>query len=515
MVASAHPLATGVGIGILQRGGNAVDAAIAVNASLGVLEPMSCGIGGDLFAILWEAKSRRIFGLNASGRAPQSVRADRIAGAPDGTIPLHSPHSWTVPGAVDGWYELHRRFGRLPMQDLLAPAIHAAEEGEPVPRVIAGMWSPSFEVTAGFAATFLPGGRAPREGEIFRNRALAASYRAIAEGGRAAFYEGSIAGAIDALSREAGGFLSKADLAAHKSEWVEPLSTAYRGVTVCELPPNGQGITALQMLNLLECFDLRGMGRDSPDFWHAMVEAKKLAFADRARFIADADVPVEALLSKDHARRRAARIDMSRAAREVKASPGAGDTTLLAAADQEGTLIALIQSVYTGFGSGYAVAGFALQNRGAQFDLTPGRPNSLAPRKRPFHTIIPALVTRGAEPWMAFGVMGADMQPQGHAQVLVNLLDFGMDLQEAGDAPRFRHTGSSEPTGTAMKDGGVLALEAGVPLAVQRELVRRGHCVVEAPPSWFGGYQAVARDSLTGVLSGASESRKDGCALGY
>ncbi len=508
MVASAHPLASRIGVDILARGGTAVDAAIAVNAALGFLEPMSCGPGGDLFAILWDAKSRRIHALNASGRSPRAARADRIPGP---FIPLRSPHSWTVPGAVDGWFELHGRFGRLPMKELLAPAIAAAEQGEPVPRVIAGMWETS--ETPGFAACFLPGGSAPREGEIFRNPALARTYRAIADGGRAAFYEGPVAEAIDAFSRAQGGSLSKADLALHRSEWVEPLSTTYRGVAAWELPPNGQGLTALQMLDLLECFDLGGMGRDSPDFWHVMIEAKKLAFADRARFIADGPVPVRELLSKEYARRRAARIDLSRAAREVPPGLGGSDTTILAAADSEGTMIALIQSIYIGFGSGYTVEGFALQSRGAQFDLAPGRPNSFAPGKRPFHTIIPALATRGGEPWIAFGVMGADMQPQGHAQVLVNLVDFGMDLQEAGDAPRFRHVGSSEPTGTIMQDGGMVALEAGVAEEVRRELIRRGHRVEEAPPSFFGGYQAVARNS--GVLAGASESRKDGCAAGY
>ena len=513
MVASAHPLATRIGVDILRKGGNAVDAAIAVNAALGFLEPMSCGPGGDLFAILWDPGSRRIVGLNASGRAPQSVRADKIAAQPDGTIPLRSPQAWTVPGAVDGWFELHGRFGRLPMKELLAPAIAAAEEGEPVPRVIAGMWGASFDVTADFAATFLPEGRAPRQGEIFRNPSLAKTYRALVEGGRAAFYEGEIAGAVAALSRSAGGFLERADLAAHRSDWVEPISTTYRDAAVWELPPPGQGLTTLQMLNLLESFDLKAMGRDSPDFWHVMVEAKKLAFEDRARYIGDAAVPVEALLSKEYASRRAGRIDLSRAARKVSPGLSPGETTVLCAGDESGMLIALIQSIYLGFGSGHAVAGFALQNRGAQFDLRPGRPNSIAPGKRPFHTIIPALVTRGGEPWIAFGVMGAEMQPQGQAQVLVNVFDFGMDLQQAGDAPRFRHDGSSEPTGTAMTDGGAVALEPEVPLAIRRELQRRGHRLEDAPPVAFGGYQAVARQA--DVFAGATERRKDGCALGY
>lgn len=526
MVASAHPLATQIGVDVLRRGGTAVDAAIAVNAALGFLEPVACGVGGDLFAIVWDPKAKKVVGLNGSGRAPLSARADRITPQPNGTIPLFSPWSWTVPGAVDGWFTLHGRFGRLPMKELLAPAIRAAEEGEPVPQVIAEAWGRSerlFKDKPGFAGTFLPGGRAPREGEIFRNPGLARTYRALAEGGRDAFYAGPVAEALDAFSREVGGFLRKEDLAAHRSDWVEPISTSYRGATLWELPPNGQGITALQMLNLLESHDLGSLGPSSPDFWHVLIEAKKLAFEDRARFIADpamAKVPVSGLLDAAYARERAKRIDMAHAALELP--PGdprfaEGDTTILAAADGEGMMVALIQSNYTGFGSGYALPGwgFGLQDRGAQFDLAPGRPNSLAPGKRPFHTIIPALVTRGGKPWIAFGLMGGDMQPQGHAQILVNLLDLGMNLQEAGDAPRFYHTDSSEPTGTRMKDGGRLALEPGVPKAVREELVRRGHRLQELPAGAFGGYQAVARDPATGVLSGASESRKDGCALGY
>lgn len=526
MVASAHPLATQIGVDILKRGGTAVDAAIAVNAALGFLEPVSCGVGGDLFAILWDPKSGAIHALNGSGRAPRAVRAERITPEADGTIPLFSPWSWTVPGAVDGWFALHARFGRLPMKEILAPAIRAAEEGEPVPQVIAEAWGRSerfFRDKPGFAATFLPGGHAPKEGEIFRNPGLARTYRAIAEGGRDAFYRGPVAEALDAFSRKVGGFLRKEDLAAHRSDWVNPISTTYRGMALWELPPNGQGITALEMLNILEGYDLRSLGPASPDFWHLLVEAKKVAFEDRARFIADpamARVPVRGLLSKAYARQRARRIDLSRAATEQPPGDprfGDGDTTILATADGEGMMVALIQSNYTGFGSGYALEGwgFGLQDRGAQFDLAPGRPNSIAPGKRPFHTIIPALVTHDGKPWIAFGLMGGDMQPQGHVQILVNLIDLGMNLQEAGDAPRFYHTDSSEPTGTRMKDGGWLALEPGVPRAVREELARRGHRLHEVPAAAFGGYQAVARDPATGVLSGASESRKDGCAMGY
>ena len=525
MVAAAHPLAAQIGVDILKRGGSAVDAAIAVNAALGFLEPISCGIGGDLFALVWDAKTSRLYGINGSGRAPRALTADKVKPLPDGTIPPYTPYAWTVPGAVDAWFEMHGRFGRLPMAEVLAPAARAAREGEAVPQVIAGAWARGgklFKDKPGFAATFLPGGRAPREGEVFKNPALARAYELLGREGKDAFYRGAIARDIVAFSRANGGFFGEEDLSAHRSEWVEPLTTEYRGTGVVELPPNGQGITALQQLNILETFDLRSMGRDSAAFWHTLVEAKKIAYEDRARFIADpafASAPVEALLSKAYARERAALVDPAHAAARVDAGRPAmagGDTTYLAVADGDGNMVSLIQSNYTGFGSGYVVDawGFGLQDRGALFDLTPGLPNSLQPGKRPFHTIIPAFLTRGGKPWVAFGVMGGDMQPQGHAQVVVNLVDFGMNLQEAGDAPRFYHTGSSEPTGTAMTTGGVLNLEGGVPAEVRRDLARLGHHVSDAVGQ-YGGYQAVARDPVTGVLAGASESRKDGCAIGY
>ena len=526
VAATAHPLASEIAIGVLRSGGNAIDAAIAANAALGVLEPVSCGIGGDLFALVWIDADARLYGLNASGRAPARSTIERVPAESDGTIPLFSPHAWTVPGAADGWFELHRRFGHLPMAEILAPAIRAAEEGEPVPQVIAQAWERGerrFGGKPGFNETFLPGGRAPREGEVFKNPALARAYRALAESGREAFYGGPIARSIVALSEKQGGAFTLEDFASHRSEWVEPLSTDYRGVAVYELPPNTQGLAALQILNILERFDLKKMGRDSVDFWHTLIEAKKLVFEDRARFYADpllADVPIEGLLSKSYAAKRAALISPKHAAREIPAGDprlALGDTTYLAVADEHGNMVSLIQSNYTGFGSGYVVAdwGFGLQNRGALFNLDPAHPNALAPGKRPFHTIIPAFAMRDGKPWLAFGVMGGDMQPQGHVQVLVNLIDFGMNLQEAGDAPRFYHTDSSEPTGTKMTAGGKLSLEHGVPERVRRALARRGHRLVDPQFGAFGGYQAVARDPVTGVLSAASESRKDGCALGY
>jgi len=525
MVAAAHPLAVSIGVGVLERGGSAVDAAIAVNAALGFLEPTANGIGGDLFAMVWDAESGRLYGLNASGRAPAALTADKVPAAEDGTIPLYSPFAWTVPGTVDGWTTLHARFGVLPFGDLLAPAIRAAREGAPVPQVIAAGWASSaavFRDKPGFASTFLPGGRAPAAGEVFRNPDLAKSLELIAAGGADAFYRGAIAEAIVAFSKANGGFISLEDLADHRSEWVEPVSTSYRGVELWELPPNGQGIAALQMLNILESFDLAAMGRDSVDFWHVMVEAKKLAFEDRARYYADpafADVPVAGLISKDYGRERAKLIDMKRAALRVEAGHpplSHGDTTLLVTADAKGNMVSLIQSNYTGFGSGYVVEGwgFGIHNRGALFNLDPESPNGLKPGKRPFHTIIPAFATKDGKPWLAFGVMGGDMQPQGHVQILVNLVDFGMNLQEAGDAARYYHTGSSEPTGTLMTTGGVLSLESGVDAQIRRGLAKRGHRITETVGR-FGGYQAVARDLETGVYAGASESRKDGCALGY
>jgi gamma-glutamyltranspeptidase/glutathione hydrolase len=526
MVAAAHPLAAQIGVDILQSGGSAVDAAIAVNAALAFLEPVACGLGGDLFAIVWDPATSRIVGLNGSGRAPLALKPELVPPTPQGTIPEYSPYAWTVPGCVDAWFELHQRFGRLPMATLLAPAIAYARAGAPVPQVIAGAWSRGARLFAdkpGFADVFLPAGKPPAEGDVFANPALAATLQSIAVGGRDAFYRGEIARRLVAYSERVGGFFTLQDLATHRSEWVEPIATTYRGHTLWELPPNTQGLAALQMLNILENFHLRSLGRDSADFWHLLIEAKKLAYADRAAFYADpafAATPIARLNDKAYAAARAATIDMKRAARSVEPGLGQlakGDTTFLATADSRGMLVALIQSNYTGFGSGYVIPelGFGLQNRGALFALSPGHPNVLAPGKRPFHTIIPALFGEAGVPKVAFGVMGGDMQPQGHVQIVINLVDFGMNLQEAGDAPRLYHTGSAEPTGTAMTDGGIVYLEEGIPPEVRRELVRRGHVLRQTTGTAFGGYQAVSRNPTTGVLAGASESRKDGCAIGY
>lgn len=526
MVAAAHPLAVGIGLDVLKAGGSAVDAAIATNAALGFLEPTSCGLGGDLFAMVWDPATAKLYGLNASGRAPRALSIDKVPPTDEGTIPVYSVYSWTVPGCADGWFELHKRFGRLPMDQVLAPAAALAREGAPVPQVIAGAWARGaerFRDMPGFAEVFMPGGKVPTEGEIFSNPALAKTLELLAAGGRDAFYRGEIASELVAYSKKVGGFFTAEDLADHASEWVEPISTTYRGLTVWELPPNPQGLAALQMLNILENFDLAAMGRDSTDFWHVLVEAKKLAYADRARYYADpqfSEVPVAELLDKGYAERRAKLIDMEHAARTVDPGNPAlahGDTTFLVAADSSGMLVSLIQSNYTGFGSGYVVPslGFGIQDRGALFSLDEGHPNALEPGKRPFHTIIPAFMGWGGVPDTAFGLMGGDMQPQGHVQIVVNLVDFKMNLQEAGDAPRFHHTGSSEPTGTVMTDGGTLHLETGLPPEVYRDLAQRGHRILVVNPAVFGGYQIIHRDPATGVLAGATESRKDGMAAGY
>jgi gamma-glutamyltranspeptidase/glutathione hydrolase len=455
MVCASQPLAAQVGIDILKQGGSAVDAAIAVNAALGLMEPVGCGIGGDLFAIVWDAKTGQVHGLNASGRSPYQLDIDEVRRQTDGAIPLTGVLPQTVPGCVDGWFELHRKFGRLPMTRILAPAIAYAEEGFPVTPVIAYYWEKGCRRLAGqpnFDATYMPGGRAPRAGEVFANPDLAGTYRAIAAGGRDVFYRGKLAETIDAFSKRTGGYLRKKDFEDHRSEWVEPISTVYRSHRVWELPPNTQGLAALQMLNILEQFDLRAMGEQSADTLHLMIEAKKLAFEDRARHYADpgfSDIPLEALLSPGYAERQAKLIDPARAARTIPDMDRileSGDTTYITVADRDRNFVSLIQSNYAGFGSGPVPdgLGFCLQDRGALFSLDPAHPNALLPHKRPFHTIIPALVTREGRPVFSFGVMGGAMQPQGHVQVLCNILDFGMNIQEAGDAPRWRQRGPGE-----------------------------------------------------------------------
>jgi gamma-glutamyltranspeptidase/glutathione hydrolase len=525
IVATSHPFASQVGLDVLKAGGTAADAAIAANAMLGLVEPMSCGVGGDLFVLYWDAKSQRLYGLNASGRCPKRMTLDVCADFNLKEIPLDGPLCWTVPGCVDGWERLRERFGVKPFAELLEPSIRAAEEGAPVTEVIAGYWKESEEALKKHptsAATYLPGGRAPREGELFRNPDLARTYRLIGARGADTFYRGEIAERLVAFSEKAGGYFSAEDFAGHRSDWVEPVSTNYRGYDVWELPPNGQGIAALEMLNILEGYDLKSLGRDSPEFWHLLVEAKKLAFADRARFYADpafAEVPVKGLISKDYAAKRRALISPDTALVGVPAGDprlSHGDTIYLCVVDKDRNCCSLIQSNFHGFGSKIVPEGlgFVLQNRGALFALDDSHPNCLAPDKRPFHTIIPAMVTKEGRPWLCFGVMGGDMQPQGHVQVLVNLIDFGMNVQRAGDAARFEHTGSATPTGVVEKPaGGTVVLEPGVPGSIAAALRAKGHAVARAVNG--GGYQGILIDAENGTLHGATEPRKDGVAAGY
>jgi len=503
-----------------------MDAAIAANAVLGLVEPTGSGIGGDLFAIVWDAKRSALRGLNGSGRSPRSLTLDALHGMGLERIPAHGPLSVSVPGAVDGWFTLHETFGRLPIAQLLAPAIDYADQGFPVTEIIAGYWAQDaseFKDFPGFADLYMPNGRAPRAGETFVNPHLAETYRAIAAEGRSGFYGGRVARRIHEFMHANDGFLSEEDLAAHRSEWVDPVSTNYRGYDVWEIPPNNQGITVLQMLNILEAYDLGSSGPQDPDYLHVLIEAKKLAFEDRARFYADPEhvhVPVEQLISKGYAEQRRALLNPDKASRELAYGEpeilSVGDTVYLTTADADGNMVSLIQSNFRGFGSGLAVPdlGFGFQDRGELFSLDPEHPNVYAPGKRPFHTIIPAFVTKDGEPFMSFGVMGADMQPQGHVQILVNLIDFGMNVQEAGDAPRVRHEGSSDPAGARMTDGGTVLVESAFDADVVEALERRGH-TVERARDGFGGYQAIQFDAARQTYFGASESRKDGQAAGF
>ena len=531
MAATSQPLATQIALDVLKQGGSAVDAAIAANAALGLMEPTGCGIGGDLFAIVWDAKTEQLYGLNASGRSPQSLTLEEFQKRGLSKVPSHGPLPVSVPGCVDGWFELHERFGKLPMDQVLAPAISYAEEGFPVSELISYYWRMSARILAkqpGFVETFTRNGKGPAKGEVWTNPALANTYRQFTEHGRDVFYRGSMADTMDAFMKRNGGFMSKADLAAHRSEWVEPVATTYHEWTLWELPPNGQGIAALQILNVLECYDIKSMGFGSADYIHLFAEAKKLAFEDRARFYADmdfADVPVEHLISKEYAEVRRQLIQLDRAAPSYPTAKipktglnpalNHGDTIYLTTADAEGNMVSLIQSNYRGMGSGMCPdgLGFGLQDRGELFDLTPGRANSYAPGKRPFHTIIPAFAYHPDRGQLAFGVMGGATQPQAHAQIIINLSDFGMNLQEAGDAARMLHTGSSQPTGERMEDGGYLSLESWYSAEVRENLRRRGH-VIRPARGAFGGYQAILR-TPSGVYFGASESRKDGHAAGY
>jgi gamma-glutamyltranspeptidase/glutathione hydrolase len=523
MAATSQPLATQAALDILKKGGTAIDAAIAANAVLGVVEPTGCGIGGDLFAIVWSAEKGRLYGLNASGRSPRSLKFEYFRENGYEFIPSHGPLPVSVPGCVDGWYELHGMFGRLPMKDILQPAITHAREGFPVTELIAYYLERNTAVLKEFPnikEVFMPGGKTPSKGEIFKNPQLASTLEKIVKGGRDEFYKGTIARDISTFMKKQGGFLSFDDMSRHRSEWIEPVSTSYRGYDVWELPPNGQGIAALQMLNILEGYNIASMGFGSVDYIHLFTEAKKLAFEDRAKYYADplfSSIPVTQLISKKYAADRRKLIDREKAAKVYDAGKiEAGNTIYLTVADKFGNMISLIQSNYRGMGSGMCPTGlgFVLQDRGEMFSLSEGHNNVYAPGKRPFHTIIPAFITKNGEPWISFGVMGGNMQPQGHVQIVINLIDFKMNLQEAGDAPRIYHTGSSEPTGEQMTSGGVLHLESGMRTEVLQKLMSMGH-IIQWNLGGYGGYQAIMWDDKNKVWFGASESRKDGQAAGY
>jgi gamma-glutamyltranspeptidase / glutathione hydrolase len=524
MVCTSHPLATQAGIDILKKGGSAIDAAIAANACLGLMEPTGSGIGGDLFAIVWDAKTKKLYGLNSSGYSPKNLTLQYFKDKNLKSIPSYGPLPVTVPGCVDGWFELHKKFGRLKMADNLQPAIGYAENGVPVPELIAYYLQGSARLFGGypnFKETWMPGGKAPEKGDVFKNQLLANTYKLLAAKGRDEYYKGSIAKTIAAFIKQQGGFLDETDLTDYHAEWIDPVSVNYRGYDVWELPPNGQGIAALQMLNILEGYDMKKFGFGSPEAIHYFVEAKKLAFEDRAQYYADMrfnQTPVTALLDKNYAAERRKLINDNRASRNFKAGGlFANNTIYMTVADKDGNMISLIQSNYRGMGSGMVPPGlgFMLHDRGELYSLEEGHANVYAPRKRPFHTIIPAFITKDGEPFLSYGVMGGDYQPLGHVLIAMNIIDFGMNIQEAGDAPRIDHSGSSDPTGEPRDAaGGTVTLESGYNYESIRKLMQMGHKIGYVN-GIYGGYQAIMWDPKRKVYFGASESRKDGCAMGY
>ena len=520
MAATSHPLATQTALDVLKDGGNAIDAAIAANAVLGLVEPTGCGIGGDLFAIVWDAKSQKLYGLNSSGPAPYDMNIDFIREQGLEKIPAYGPLPVTVPGAVAGWAALHKKFGNKKFNSLFKSAISYAENGFPVSELVAYYLEGSanrFKDYPNFSDIWMKNGKTPNKGEVFKNKELANTYKKIASTYGRDFYEGDIANNIATFIQAQGGLLKESDLAAFEPEWIEPVSTNYRGYDVWELPPNGQGIAALQILNILENFDISSMNFDSAEYVHLFTEAKKLAYEDRAKYYADpnfTDIPTAELISKDYASARTKLINKNKAAVRYDAGLENGDTIYLTVADKYGNMVSLIQSNYRGMGSGMVPKdlGFMLQDRGEMFSLDPNHKNSLIGGKRPFHTIIPAFITKDGKPFISFGLMGGAMQPQGHAQIVINLIDFNMNLQEAGDAPRIRHVGSSQPTGEIMLDGGYISLESGYSENTRKELLEKGH-KLKYDKGGFGGYQAIMLKD--GVYYGASESRKDGHASGY
>jgi gamma-glutamyltranspeptidase/glutathione hydrolase len=510
MIATSQPLASAAGLRILQQGGNAIDAAVAAVAVLCVVEPMMVSPGGDLFAIVWDAKKSELKALNASGRAPQAASIDEMKKRGFTSTPPNGIHAVTVPGAVDGWTKLLERSGTMKLSQVLQPAIEYAERGFPVTDVISAEWQAGVQHqgNADFAATFLPNGKPPAPGEIFINKNLAATLKKIAAGGRDIFYKGEVAEKIVKFAQSQGGLHTTRDFANHTSQWIDPIHTTYRGYTVYELPPNTQGLAALEMLNILEGYDLKALAHNSAEYLHLLTEAKKLAYADRARHIADPafyQAPLDRLLSKDYAAELRKRIDPNRVLEQTASGPRGGeDTVFLTVVDKDRNAISLIQSIFSAFGSGLVAGdtGIVLHNRGAGFSFDPNHPNKIEGGKRPFHTLVPGMVLRDGRPWMTFGVMGGDMQAQGHVQVLLNIIDFGMDVQRAGEMPRFRHFDSG------------LALESAIGEETRSALKAKGHQITISP-GMFGGYQAIMIDPKTGVLSGGSDPRKDGCALGW
>ncbi len=521
MAATSHPLATQTAIDVLKDGGNAIDAAIAANAVLGLVEPTGCGIGGDLFAIVWIEDDKKLYGLNSSGPAAQDMTIKKLKAMGIDKIPPFGPLPVTVPGAVAGWTALHKRFGNKSFDELFTNAIYYADNGFPITEVVGyylQLSSVRYKDYPNFKDVWMPNGDSLKKGDIFVNKGLANTYKEIAKSYGESFYKGEIAKIISKFIIEQGGFLSEDDLKNYQPEWITPVSSNYRGFDVWELPPNGQGIAALQILNILEQYDISNMGHNSAEYIHIFTEAKKLAYEDRAKYYADmnfADVPVKELISKEYALERNKLIDLKKAASTYDTGIFEnGDTIYMTVADSDGNMVSLIQSNYRGMGSGMIPPnlGFMLQDRGEMFNLDPKHRNSLEGGKRPFHTIIPAFITKDDKPFISFGLMGGGMQPQGHAQIVVNIVDFQMNLQEAGDAPRIRHFGSSEPTGETMINGGFLSLESGIDNQVRSELMKLGHNLKDEKGG-YGGYQAIMR--VDGVYYGASESRKDGHASGY
>ena len=526
MACTSQPLATMAAIDVLKKGGTAVDAAIAANAVLGVTEPAMNGIGGDLFAIVYDSKTKKLYGLNGSGRSPYNLTLAEFRKLGLQNIPGDGPLSVSVPGCVDGWFALNKRFGKLPMQDLLQWAIHYARDGFPVADETAAVWKSSETKLRKYpnaATVYLPDNRPLQRGELFKNPQLANTLEKIAAGGRDAFYKGDIAMAIESYMKKNGGYLTAKDLADHQSNWVDPVSTLYRGYTVWELPPNGQGIAVLEMLNILEGFDFSKINYGSAEHLHLFTEAKKLAYEDRAKYYADPDfakTPVVQLTSKKYAEERRKLIKMDKASADFSAGDAkltSGETVYLTVADDEGNMISLIQSNFNAYGSGLVPdgLGFALQNRGSLFNLQEGMNNTYTPHKRPFHTIIPAFVTKDDQPIMSFGVMGGAFQVMGQVEVLMNMIDFGMNEQEAGDAPRFDHTGSSDPTGIKKAGVGTIHLESGFSAETIQKLRSMGHEIAPGEPGNFGGYQCIHFDPLHKIYFGASDPRKDGMAAGY